>query len=182
MTPTAPELAAISARIGAFLAAIVPSGTEIIQGPVNRAPQPTGSHVMFTYLFEQRLRTNVSTYDDTDPEAGLRLIEQGTELHVQFDFYAASDSDMQAVARWAAAVSTLWRDEYGVDALAPEASPLYIDNARGAPLALGEEQYVGRWISTAVAQYNPVTTVPQEFADEAEITLVLANALETEPL
>lgn len=178
MTPTTPELSAIAAKIGAFLTGIVPSGTEIIQGPVNRVPQPVVDHVMFTFLFERRLRTNVSTYDDSDPEAGLRNIEQGTEVHLQFDFYAASDANMQTVGKWAAAVSTLWRDEYGVDALAPEASPLYIDDARGAPLSLGEMQYVARWISTAVLQFNPVTSVPQEFADEADVTLVLANVLE----
>ncbi len=182
MVPTTPELDAIAIKVRAFLLAIAATGIEVIQGPVNRAAQPKGSHAMFTFLFQRRLRTNVSEYDDSDPEAGLRNVEQGTELHLQFDYYAASDSDMQPVGKLAVAVSTLWRDEYGVDALAPEASPLYIDGARGAPLALGEEQYVGRWISTAVAQYNPVTSVPQEFADEAEITLVLANALETDPL
>lgn len=182
MMPTTPELDALAIKIRAFLITIADDGIEVIQGPVNRAAQPKGSHVMFTFLFQRRLRTNVSTYDDTDPDAGLRLVEQGTELHLQFDYYAASDSDMQPVGKLAVGVSTLWRDEYGCDALAPEASPLYIDDARGAPLALGEEQYVGRWISTAVAQFNPVTSVPQEFADEADITVVLANALEIDPL
>lgn len=180
-----PTLAALAAKIGAFLTAVVPSGTEVIQGPVNKVPQPVGSHVMFTFLFDRRLRTNVTTYTrpiDPAPAAGTRDIEQGTEIHVQLDFYAASEADMQPIGNAAVAVSTLWRDEYGCDALAPDASPLYIDQAQGAPLALGEEQYVGRWISTGVLQYNPVTSVPQEFADEADIALVLANELEIEPL
>jgi hypothetical protein len=180
MTPTTPELSAIAARVGAFLASIVPSGTPILQGPLNRVPQPKESHILFTYLFEQRLRTNQSAYTlpvGPAPAIGARDVEQGTEVHLQFDFYAA-DGDLQTVAKWANAVSTLWRDEYGTAALAPDAAPLYIDSAQGAPLSLGEKQYVGRWISTAVMQYNPVTTVPQEFADEAEVTLVLANQLE----
>jgi hypothetical protein len=188
MTPTVPEWSAVAAKIGALLASIVPEGTPILQGPVNRVAQPAASHVMFSYLFERRLRTNVSTYTRPDPVPpppgpieGTRDIEQGTEIHVQLDFYART-GDMQTVAKWAAAVSTLWRDEYACDALAPEAAPLYIDDARGAPLAFGEQQYVGRWISTAVLQVNPVTSVPQEFAAEAEVSLVLANALEIEPL
>lgn len=179
--PTTPELDALAITVRAFLLSIAEDGIEVIQGPVNRVAQPKGSHVMFTFLFQRRLRTNVSTYEDGSP-AGLRHIEQGTELHMQLDYYAASDADMQPIGKLAVAVSTLWRDEYGVDALAPEASPLYIDDARGAPLALGEEQYVGRWISTGVLQYNPVTSVPQEFADEADVTVVLANALEIAPL
>lgn len=181
MMPTTPELDALAIKVRAFLLTIAEDGIEVIQGPVNRAAQPKGTHCMFTFLFQRRLRTNVSTYEDGAP-AGLRNIEQGTELHMQLDYYAASDSDMQPIGKLAVAVSTLWRDEYGVDALAPEASPLFIDDARGAPLALGEEQYVGRWISTGVLQYNPVTSVPQEFADEADVTVVLANALEIAPL
>jgi hypothetical protein len=179
MTPTTPELSAVAARVGAFLASIVPLGTPILQGPLNRVPQPSASHILFTYLFEQRLRTNESTYAPPitpAPAAGTRDVEQGTELHLQFDFYAA-DGDMQTVAKWAAAVSTLWRDEYGAAALAPEAAPLYIDSAQGAPLALGEKQYVGRWISTAVLQFNPVTTVPQQFADTLAVALVEADNL-----
>lgn len=187
MTPTVPELSDLAVKIGAFLTGIVPSGTEVLQGSVNRVPQPVGDHVMFTFLLDRRLRTNVTSYTrdappPSGPLTGTRDIEQGTEIRVQFDFYAASEANMQTIARYATAVSTLWRDEYGCDALAPVASPLYIDDARGAPLALGEEQYVGRWISTGVLQYNPVTSVPQEFAAEAEIDLVLANALEIEPL
>jgi hypothetical protein len=97
-------------------------------------------------------------------------------VHVQFDFYAAgSDANQQVVGSWAAAVSTLWRDEFGCAALAPDAAPLFIDDARGIPLISGEDQYVGRFTSTAVLQYNPVTSVPQEFADEAIVSLVLAN-------
>lgn len=187
--PTTPELSAVAASLRTMLLAIVPEGTEVIQGPLNRVAQPKGSHVMFTFLFQRRMRTNVSAYTRPDPVPpppgpieGTRDIEQGTELHVQLDFYAASEADMQPIGKAAVAVSTLWRDEYAADALAPHAAPLYIDDARGAPLALGELQYVGRWISTGVMQYNPVTSVPQEFAAEANVALVLANELEIEPL
>lgn len=181
MTPTTPETDQIAVVLGAFLASIVPSGTPVIQGPVNRVAQPKGSHIMFTYLFERRMRTNVVTYTDTgDPgppaDQGTRDVEQGTEVHYQLDFYSASDGDTQVVAKWAAAVSTLWRDDYGCDALAPVAAPLFIEDARGAHFPLGEMQYVARFISTAVLQYNPVTSIPQQFADEAEATLIEANS------
>lgn len=179
MTPTAPQLNALAAKIGAFLVSIVPEGTPVIQGPVNRVPAPKDSHVMFSFLFERRIRTNVISYEDGAP-AGLKNVEQGTELHVQFDFYAGgNEGNQQVVGSWASAVSTLWRDEFGCDALAPDASPLFIDDARGIPLISGEDQYVGRFTCTAVLQYNPVTSVPQQFADEAQVSLVLANQLES---
>lgn len=180
MTPTAPQLNALAAKIGAFLASIVPTGTPVIQGPVNRVPAPKDSHVMFSFLFERRIRTNVVSYATFAPDQGFRQVEQGTEVHVQFDFYAAgAEGNQQVVGSWAAAVSTLWRDEYGCDALAPDAAPLFIDDARGIPLISGEDQYVGRFTCTAVLQYNPVTSVPQQFADEAQVSLVLANQLES---
>jgi hypothetical protein len=179
--PTTPETDQIAAVLGAFLASIVPSGTPVIQGPLNRVAQPKGSHIMFSYLFERRMRTNVDTYTDTgDPgppsAQGTRDVEQGTEVHYQLDFYSASDSDTQLVAKWAAAVSTLFRDDYGCTALAPVAAPLYIDDARAAPFPLGEMQYVARMISTAVLQYNPVSSIPQQFADSASATLIVANS------
>lgn len=178
---TAPAVDLIAARIGAFLASIVPGGTPIIQGPLNRVAQPKEAHVMFTYLFERRSRTNVTEYQDGAPE-GQKLVDQGTEVHYQFDFYAASDSDTQVVASWAATVSTLWRDEYGCDLLAPVAAPLFIDDARGVPFPLGESQYVARFVSTAVLQYNPVSTLTVQFMDEGVATLIEANSPSYPPI
>ncbi len=172
MITSTPLPDALFTKLRAFLLAIVPTGTEVVQGLGNRVPQPNGDHIVITGLFEQRLRTNVSTYeDDGGSTPGARLIEQGTEFHVQFDFYGS-----QAQA-WGATVSTLFRDEYGVEQLAPELSPLYIDNARQMPFVTGQEQYLPRWVSTAVLQYNPITTIPQQFADEASATLVDAQTL-----
>jgi hypothetical protein len=66
----------------------------------------------------------------------------------------------------------LWRDEYGCNMLNPEASPLYTDDARMVPLVTGEEQYLERYVLTAVLQTNPVTTVSQQFADTANVGLI----------
>jgi hypothetical protein len=170
MTPS-PLFDALFVKLRAFLLTIVPSGTEVVRGLGNRVPQPPGAHVVVTPLFTRRLRTNTSTYVDDGSGGGLRNIEQGTEFHVQFDYYGAPAAD------WAQAVSTLFRDEYGVNALAPDCAPLYIDDARQVPCVTGEEQYLQRFVSTAVCQYNPVTAVPQQFADEAVVGLVEAETL-----
>lgn len=168
---TTPLFDALFIRLRTFLLAIVPAGTEVVRGNFNRVPQPAGNHIVITALFERRLRTNVTEYDDDGSAGGTRTIEQGTEFHIQFDYYGTTAAEL------AARVSTLWRDEYGVSALAPECAPLYIDDARCMPLVTSEEQYLNRFTSTAVAQYNPVTTIPQQFADEASATLVDAQTL-----
>lgn len=170
MTVT-PLFDALFVKLRAFVLAVVPAGTECVKGQENRVPQPLGDHVVITSLFERRLRTNVSTYDDDGSAGGFRNVEQGTEIHFQFDSYGPAATDN------AARLSTLFRDEYGVAALAPTLSPLYIDDGRLIPLISGEEQYVRRVSQTAVCQYNPVTSIPQQFADEAVVTLVDVETL-----
>jgi hypothetical protein len=161
---------------------VLPAGIEVIQGPVNRAAQPKGGHVVMTPLFDVRLRTNVTTYRRPDPlpapNAGFADMEQGTEVHVQLDYYGGVGVAASAPNQWAMAVCTIFRDEYAVTALAPEAAPLYIDDARMIPLVTGEEQYLIRYASTAHLQYNPVTTKPQEFAEQLGVTLIEADILE----
>lgn len=173
MTPS-PLFDALFVKIRAWLLTLVPSGTEIVQGLANGVPQPAGGHIVITRLFDRRLRTNQNTYDDdgyTGSVGGTKSIEMGTEFTVQFDYYGPSASD------WATVVSTLFRDESTVVALAPECAPLHCDEGRQIPLITGEERYLLRVCSTAALQYNPITTIPQQFADEAAVGLVDAEIL-----
>jgi len=154
-------------KVAAFLQSIVPVGTQVIRAPVNRAAVPKAPCVIYTVLFQKRLRTNLHTDVDTFPTPGGAVeIEMGTEEHLQIDFYGPNAGD------WCAATAMLWRDEYGCNMLNPEASPLYTDDARMVPLVTGEEQYLERYVLTAVLQTNPVTTVSQQFADTANVGLI----------
>jgi hypothetical protein len=153
--------------VRAFLLAILPAGTPVIQGIQNRVAMPVSGFVLMTPLYQMRLATNVDSYDDTYPSSGASFsAEQDTRIDIQLDFYGPLSG------AWAAMISTLWRDEYGVTALAPNCAPLYIDDARMMPLTDDEQQYLQRWMSVAVAQYNPVVTLPQQFAGAAEATLI----------
>jgi hypothetical protein len=40
------------------------------------------------------------------------------------------------------------------------------------PYKTGEEQYNRRWTVLASLQYNPVTTLPQQFADAADVEVI----------
>lgn len=51
----------------AFLTALVPSSTEVIQAQVNRVPQPRGANfIVMTMLRQERLEYNETTYRDYD--------------------------------------------------------------------------------------------------------------------
>lgn len=168
----APTLDTVFTKLRAFLLdatiGVVPVGTLVIRGPMNRAAQPAADHVIVTPIFRKRLRTNVET--DVDPyplpDPGTMQIEQGTRLDVQVDFYGAQAGD------WAAIFTTIWRSEYACDHLAPECAPLYAEDGRMLPLVTGEEQYLERWTVTAALQYNPVVTALQEFADSLTVDLI----------
>ena len=155
------------AKVRTFLLSIVPAGTEVLRAPINRAAFPKLPCVIMTPLFQARLRTNLHTDIDPYPTSGgSTSTEMGTEQHVQIDFYGPNAGD------WCAAAAMLWRDEYGCNMLNPEASPLYTMDARMVPLVTGEDQYLERYSMTAVLQWNPVTSTPQEFAAAANVTLI----------
>lgn len=166
MLAVSPDLDGLFLKLQPFVLSIVPAGTPVMRAPLNRVSQPAVDHVIMTPLFQKRLRTNVTTYVDPAPDPGTAATEQGTEIHVQMDFYGAR------AASWATMFETMFRSEYATDALEPTCAPLHADEARMIPLVTGEEQYLERWCVTAVLQYNPVTTTPQQFADTLEITLV----------
>ncbi len=171
-TTDTPTLDDIYTKLRAFLRTIVGDDVEVMQGLGNRVPLPAGPFVAMTAIMQLRLATNQDAYtdepDDTVPSVpvGLRSIQQNTRIDVQLDFYGADSGN------WAAMASTLLRDDYGCEMLAPAAQPLYADDAKMAPLVTGEEQYLQRWIVTATLQYNPVTTLPQQFADAAVVDLI----------
>lgn len=156
-------------KLGDFVISISPASTPVIHIPVNRvpAPLPTGPYTSMQELSSHQLATNRHVYDDPYPlDGGSKGVETSMRVHVQFDFYGPTAKDRAQV------FVTMWRDDYGCDFLAPECQPLYTDSGRNIPLTNGEEQYEARYCVTAVLQYNPVVTNPQQFAGAAVVTPV----------
>jgi len=167
MTTVLPAFDDIMVALRAFLLTIVPNTVEVVQGLGNRVPTPASEFVVMTPLFTGRLATNESVYTDPFPTpGGTRAIKQSTRLDVQLDFYGV------ASAEWAAMTETLLRDPAGCDALAPSCQPLYADEARQIPYVSGEDQYMARWSLTASFQWNPTTTLSQDFAATLDVTLI----------
>lgn len=165
-----PTLTAVMNALGTFLVSIVPAGTKVLRGPIDRAAAPNVDYVLMTPVYRNRLRTNL--YGDNVPPVGpdpngTTDLEQGTQLEVQVDFYGdASSGD------WCAEFTTVFRSEAGSIALAPICQPLYADDGRMLPLVTGEEQYLERWMVRAVLQYNPVTSVVTQYADTLNVVTI----------
>lgn len=103
--------------------------------------------------------------------AGTKTIEQGTEFVFQLDFHTKDFS----AADLAQTVSTVLRDPYGVSLFAEQTTdygvvPLYGDDPQYRPFINAAQAYEWRWSLDVHLQANPVVTVPQEFADSAEVT------------
>jgi len=160
VSPTLPQ---VFADIRAFLLSIVPAGTIVLKGPVNRAAQPAVDHIVVTPTYRKRLRTN--EYTD-DPINQTTAMEEGVQLDAQIDCYGGT-----LAPDWATMIETVFRSEYATQALTT-CQPLYADDARQIPLTTGEEQYLQRWMVRAVLQYNPVTTTVQQSATALSVTTV----------
>lgn len=150
-----PSFDSVMVKVRDFLLTLVPTGTPVIRGPVNRAAQPAVDHIIFTPIMRNRLRTNLH---EDDPDYDVVIIEEGAKVTVQFDFYG------ETAAEWSAAAETLWRDEYACDILSPEAVPLYTDTANMVPLVTGEDQFLERFVLTATLQWNIRVTAAQQSA------------------
>lgn len=147
----------------------------VVQGLPNRAAMPLPGFVSFQTITRSRMRTNVDLWDElTEPPVSAGIVEC-VELRVQIDCYGPSSCD------WADILSATLRDEYGCDLLGSlaaaqtppfELQPLYADEARLIPLVDGEDQYEERWSVDAHLQFNPVTTIPQQYADVVDLTLI----------
>lgn len=136
---------------------------EVVRGLGNDVPMPKNSFIAITPIESTRLSTNVNTYDLINSKS----IKTSMSYLVQIDCYGPISSD------WAAILCATWRDDYCVDKLAPTCAPLYADNPIQIPIIDGEANYEERWLLKAVLQYNPVVTVPQEFADEISPSKVI---------
>jgi hypothetical protein len=165
----APLMDDVITDVGNFIVSIVPAGTPVLRGPIDRAAYPNVDFVLVTPVFRDPLRTTIVTHD---PDAGVARWEQGTKVELQVDLYGDTLG-----ADWCAMFSTMWKTEYACDALGTIApgvpcSPLYTDGGRMMPLVTGEEQYSERWMVRTFLQYNPTVSTPQDYADTVDITVI----------
>lgn len=130
--------------------------SEIVRAQANRVPMPSGACVVLTELLSVDLETPIVDMDPLLPQAA---ITSHTRVDVQVDFYGATAGDQ------CRAVKAVFRSAYTAAAFPDGIVPLYCSDGLQSPLVTGEQQWESRWTLTASLQYNPVVSVPQEFAD-----------------
>lgn len=143
-------------------------GADIIRGQVNRVSMPALPCVILTELFHVDLRVPSQDYDVLNAEVDL---SSSNRIDIQVDFYGDSAGD------YCRSVETAFRTMWGFDAFPAGIKPLYTSDGIQSPLISGEQQYVPRWTLTVSMQYNPIVSVPQEFADELSATTIAADVL-----
>lgn len=164
----------VLAALRGFLLGIVAAGVEVITGQDNLVPEPLGDDfIVMTALFMGRLSTASSTYTDPGTNPGTRNFQQSMKIALQLDIHGPMSANNTAM------ISTLFNSDYGVDTVKAsgfDISPLYSDDGKQMPFTNGENQYEQRWIINAVMQYNPVTSVAQDFIDELEVNIINVDA------
>lgn len=153
--------------VKAFIMSLLPLDTDhVVQGLGNGVPMPDGAFICLTATALKRLSTNHANYS-VDLQ---RSVTMPTEFSIQFDCYGPNAGD------YANELVAMWRDEYACNILAPVAAPLYSSDPIQAPLVNGEENYEQRFTFTALLQFNPVITVPQQSATALAVELVSVDA------
>lgn len=144
--------------LGGFLTSV--TGWDINQAQVNDVSMPRRDFIMMTSLNDTGLSTTRITYTD-EPGNGTQNIAQPKRWSVQVDCYGEKSKDI------ATTIATLMRSEYACTALEQTPiQPLYADEAHNTTMINGEQLYEGRWTVDLHFQFNPVVSVPMEFADE----------------
>jgi hypothetical protein len=168
-----PSIADVLQDIRTFLQAILGTGTQVIRGIANRvpAPLPQTGFIVLTPIYQERLEYNADNFSDVKNPAPTTLsIRVSMRIDVQCDVYGSGGW----AGTWAAMIVQLWRDEFACNAMV-NSQPLYADDARMIPLTDSEQQYEERWSMTLTAQYNPVVTPAQTFADGTDFGMIPAD-------
>jgi hypothetical protein len=149
----------------AFLVAVLPTGTEIVQAQDNGVPMPKGSFVAMNNAGIKRLATNVDSGTPGTSNPGGWSITTPTQFTMALDFYGSNASAM------AMTVQAMFRDEAGVALFPATVQPLYCDDPIQLPLITAEEQWLERWRVSAVMQIDPTVSTTQDFATALDIGL-----------
>lgn len=146
------------------LAVVGISPEKVIRGLGNSVSTPKGEFIALTEAGSEALSTNVHSHNGTNQSVATM---RPTQYEIWVDCYGPNAGD------WAAMLTTMFRDQYGCDSFTaslPGSAPLYCSKPRQAALVTGEENYQKRWRFSALIQYNPVITIPQQSAVEVDVT------------
>jgi hypothetical protein len=151
---------AIFTALRTFLLAILPAGTDVVQGQANRVPEVTAADfVVATPGRRVRLSTTAEEWDPAAVNPVAIAMTAPTQVEVQVDVHGPNSSDNVQTIR------TLFRSSYGVTAFPENIVPLFIDDPMQAPFENEAKQIETRWVVKVQLQVNPAVSTPMQFAD-----------------
>lgn len=163
--------AMLMTALRAVLLALIP-GAAVIQGYQNRVAMPTGATLVMTSLSTPPLSMTdepLSLWAPGSVNPGAVGSTRSEEWVCQLDFFGTG------AAESARLVNILVRSIYAANAFAALSpaplAPLYAEPAQQATFINSENQYEPRWHFDFHAQYNPVVTTDQDFANELAVKL-----------
>lgn len=151
--------------LAAFLAPFVPGG-QIVRAQVNRVAMPPNPSAVLTELLQVDIDIPYADYQPPTapiPAIGTATLTGPKRIDIQADFYGVSAGD------YCNATKTAFRSQWAYSQFPANIRPLYTSDGVQSPLITGEQQYESRWTLTLSLQYNPVVTVPQDFAQAATV-------------
>jgi hypothetical protein len=158
MTVTAVDRGSISAGATVFGVGVA-DGTKIASGP--------GGVGVYEVTVSQTLSARTLS-------SGATNVTQATQVVYQLDVHGPSSADNAQV------ISTLLRDGYASEFFESQdpaiVAPLHADDPRQAAFVNDQQQYEDRWTVEALLQVNPVVSVPQQYADGAEVDIISVDA------
>ncbi|MDB5777608.1 MAG: hypothetical protein JWP38_3741 [Herbaspirillum sp.] len=138
----------------------------IVQGNQNRVAMPAGDFIVMTALNRVGLATTTQDYDPANSRVSNK---QSKQWSAQIDCYGSLSADR------AATLAEMMRTPYAADQFATsglEIAPLFATDHHQMALVTGEEEYVERWTFEMALQYNPVITMPQDFASALSASVI----------
>lgn len=105
----------------------------------------------------------------TTMQTGTRGVMQPVNVTMQVDVHGPNSADNAQI------ISTLVRDEYGVNFFAGESigalgiQPLYSSEPRQMPFLDGEQQSEEKWTVEVSMQANPSVSIPQDYASSVSV-------------
>jgi hypothetical protein len=168
----------ILSALRSYLISVLPSGTEVVKGQINRVPAPTSpSYVVMTMMMRERLDTTTDTYQD-NVTTGFQYSQVSTEFTIQCDFHGLTSGDMAQI------VSTLFRDHSANDFFSTvtvggvnmTCQPLYTSDPRQMPFYDDQGQVEYRQSVDICLQANPTVTQVQQFAASLQVGVFQVDA------
>lgn len=148
-------------------AALFGVGVDLQTKIIGQVSGPAGGVGVYTVSAAQDISSEVLA-------SGAKTLEEGAEIVVQLDFHSEDNS----ASDMAQTVSTVLRDESGVDLFAAQGGgvvPLYADDPRYMPFLNENQQSEWRWVLEVHMQINQVVSLPQQYADQIVVGVISAG-------